>query len=38
MGLTVHYDWKVKADLSSARRMITKYRAMALKLPFDKAK
>jgi hypothetical protein len=36
MGLTVHYDWKVKADLSSARRMIARFRAIACKLPFDK--
>jgi hypothetical protein len=36
MGLTVYYDWKTKADLSSARRMIAKFRAIALKLPFDK--
>ncbi len=36
MGLTVYYDWKTKADLSSSRRMIAKFRAMALKLPFDK--
>src|SRR5712692_4845156 len=35
MGLTVYYDWKTKADLPSARRMIVKFRAMALKLPFD---
>jgi hypothetical protein len=35
MGLTVYYDWKIKTDLSSARRMITKFRAIALRLPFD---
>jgi hypothetical protein len=35
MGLTVYYDWKTKADLSAARRMITKFRALAQKLPFD---
>jgi hypothetical protein len=35
MGLTVHYEWKVKCDLARARRMITKVRATALKLPFD---
>jgi len=35
MGLTVYYDWKTKADLASARRLISKFRAMALKLPFD---
>jgi hypothetical protein len=36
MGLTVYYDWKTKADLPVARRMIAKFRAIALKLPFDK--
>jgi hypothetical protein len=35
MGLTVYYDWKTKTDMPSARRMITKFRAAALKLPFD---
>jgi hypothetical protein len=35
MGLTVYYDWKTKIDLASARRLIAKFRAMALKLPFD---
>ena len=35
MGLTVYYDWKIKTDLPSARRMIAKFRATALKLPFD---
>jgi hypothetical protein len=35
MGLTVHYDWKTKIDLPSARRLIAKFRAIALKLPFD---
>ncbi len=35
MGLTVYYDWKIKADLLSARRMIEKFRGMATKLPFD---
>jgi hypothetical protein len=35
MGLTVHYDWKTKADLASARRMIARFRVMTLKLPFD---
>lgn len=35
MGLTVYYDWKIKTDLPSARRMIVKFRALALKLPFD---
>ena len=35
MGLTIYYDWKARIDLSSARRMIKKFRALALKLPFD---
>jgi hypothetical protein len=35
MGLTVHYDWKTQVNLQSARRLITKFRAIALKLPFD---
>jgi hypothetical protein len=35
MGLTVYYDWKTKTDLPSARRLIAKFRASALKLPFD---
>jgi hypothetical protein len=35
MGLTVHYDWKLKCDLSTARRMIARFRAAAQKLPFD---
>src|SRR5262249_43907547 len=35
MGLTVHYDWKTKIELPSARRLIAKYHALALKLPFD---
>lgn len=36
MGLTIHYDWKTKADVASARRLIARFRAMAQKLPFDK--
>jgi hypothetical protein len=35
MGLTVSYEWKTKADLASARRLVVKFRALALKLPFD---
>ena len=35
MGLTVYYDWKTKTDWSSARRMIARFHALALKLPFD---
>lgn len=36
MGLTVHYEWKGRADAVSARRMIAKFHAIARKLPFDK--
>ncbi len=36
MGLTVYYEWKTKADLPSARRLIAKFRTIAIKLPFDK--
>jgi len=35
MGLTVYYDWKIKADPPTARRLIKKFRALALNLPFD---
>jgi hypothetical protein len=35
MGLTVYYDWKLRADLPAARRLIARFRALALKLPFD---
>jgi hypothetical protein len=35
MGLTVYYDWKTKTDVNAARRLIAKFRAIALKLPFD---
>src|SRR5262245_30264445 len=35
MGLTVHYEWKIKADLAAARRLIVKFHAIAQKLPFD---
>src|SRR5437016_9709483 len=35
MGLTLYYDWETKTDLSSARRMIARFRAIALRLPFD---
>jgi hypothetical protein len=35
MGLTIHYDWKIKIGLPAARRMIAKFRAIAAKLPFD---
>jgi hypothetical protein len=36
LGLTVHYDWKIKCDLAAARGMVEKFHAMALALPFDK--
>jgi hypothetical protein len=36
MGLTVYYDWKLKADAPAARRMIKKLHGIAGKLPFDK--
>jgi hypothetical protein len=36
LGLTVHYNWKIKCDLAAARRTVEKFRAMALNLPFDK--
>jgi hypothetical protein len=35
MGLTVYYDWKTKADAAAARRLIGRFRALALKQPFD---
>jgi hypothetical protein len=35
MGLTIYYDWKIKADPPSARRLIAKFRTLANKLPFD---
>jgi hypothetical protein len=35
LGLTLYYDWKIKSDPAQARRMIVKFHAMALKLPFD---
>lgn len=35
MGLTLYYDWKIKADLPQARRMVEEFRALALELPFD---
>lgn len=35
MGLTVYYDWKTKAEPSAARRLIRKFRMIALDLPFD---
>ena len=35
MGLSVCYDWKVKSDAKTARRLIVKFRACARQLPFD---
>jgi len=35
MGLSVSYEWKTKTDLPSARRLIARFRTLALKLPFD---
>ncbi len=35
MGLSIYYEWKAKADLLAARRWIVRFRAIALKLPFD---
>src|SRR4051794_13994280 len=35
MGLTVYYNWKIKADAHSARRLIAKFHVAARKLPFD---
>lgn len=35
MGLTVYYDWKTKIDVPAARRLVAKFRTLALKLPFD---
>jgi hypothetical protein len=35
MGLTVYYDWKTKTDVRGARRLIARFRALALKLPLD---
>lgn len=36
MGLTVHYDWKVAADVAAARRFVEQFHAIAEELPFDK--
>jgi hypothetical protein len=35
MGLTLYYDWKTKADCTSARRLIARMHVLAHKLPFD---
>ncbi|MCI0358572.1 MAG: hypothetical protein L0211_08820 [Planctomycetaceae bacterium] len=36
MGLTLYYNWKVKADVTAARRLMRRCHGLALKLPFDK--
>jgi hypothetical protein len=36
MGLTVYYDWKLKAEAVAARRLISRFHAIAQRLPFDK--
>jgi hypothetical protein len=36
MGLTVYYDWKVKAELPAAYRLISKLHRIAQELPFDR--
>lgn len=35
MGLTVHYDWKIKTGPAEARRLIARFHAIAKRLPFD---
>lgn len=35
MGLTVHYEWKTKANVALARRLVFKFHTMAQALPFD---
>jgi len=35
MGLTVYYDWKIKADARRARRLVVRWHAQARQLPFD---
>jgi hypothetical protein len=35
MGLTVYYDWKIKADYATARRLIKRFHKLAQDLPFD---
>ena len=36
MGLTVYYDWKARIDAPTARRLIKRFRGLAIKLPFEK--
>jgi hypothetical protein len=33
MGLTVYYEWKVKADARAARRLIKRFHSLARPLP-----
>jgi hypothetical protein len=35
VGLTIHYDWKLRADSSVARQLIQRFWKFAKKLPFD---
>lgn len=35
MGLTLHYQWKIKTELPQARRIVRQMHRMAKKLPFD---
>lgn len=35
MGLTLYYNWKLKTDLTRARRIVRQMHRMAKKLPFD---
>src|SRR5262249_3107355 len=35
MGLTLYYAWRIRADVRKARRMVARFRAISLKLPFD---
>jgi hypothetical protein len=35
MGLTIHYEWKIKSDVAAARRAIGQFHALAQALPFD---
>jgi hypothetical protein len=33
MGLTVFYNWKIKADARTARRLVQRFHGLAMKLP-----
>jgi len=35
MGLTLHYQWKIKTKLPRARRIVQRMHALAQELPFD---